>query len=135
MGKTEKKKAKKPDVIIRKPKGAARIFLLIAIGFFIASFGSIIMPILTEEAKQHSILEIISDFAHGVSVFFMSIVLFNKKYDKMVVYSSLVLVAVNIFTISKINILNISNIFFYIVPIVKYHIPIFTIFYFIKLIK
>ena len=114
MGKTEKKKAKKPDVIIRKPKGAARIFLLIAIGFFIASFGSIIMPILTEEAKQHSTLEIISDFAHGVSVLFISIVLFNKKYDKMVIFSSFVLLVVNTFTISKINILNISNIIFYI---------------------
>lgn len=114
MGKTEKKKTKKPDVTIRKPKGAARIFLLIAIGFFIASFGSIIMPILTEEAKQHSTLEIISDFAHGVSVLFISIVLFNKKYDKMVIFSSFVLLVVNTFTISKINILNISNIIFYI---------------------
>lgn len=103
---------------IRRPTGPAIIFLLTALGFFFTIFSHSVLAQLLEPVDEMQPLAIFRFVLWGTTNLFMSIVLFSKKYDNMLIIGSSVLLIPCIFTLFlNITPYLISEILFYLVLI------------------
>lgn len=76
---------------IRRPTGPAIIFLLSALGFFFTILNSIILPHFIESLEEIQPMEIFRIFLWGATNLFISIVLFSKKYNNLLIISTVAL--------------------------------------------
>lgn len=101
---------------IRTPKGPAVIFLTQSIDYFFIIFSSSFLAQFSDEIQRKSTWEIIHYLIFGAITLFMSIVLFSKKYDNLLLISTAALLIPGIFNLfSNLSPYLILEIIFYIV--------------------
>ena len=76
---------------IRRPTGPAIIFLFSALGFFFTILNSIILPHFIESLEEIQPMAIFRIFLWGSTNLFISIVLFSKKYNNLLIISTVAL--------------------------------------------
>lgn len=82
---------------IRRPKGPAIIFLIQALSYFFIILSSYLMTQLFDKPEEMQPLGIIRTLLYGATVLFMSIVLFSKKYNNLLLISTGTLLISGIF--------------------------------------
>lgn len=92
---------------IRRPTGPAVIFLLISLGHFFTILSTALMGVITDSPEKMSPLGTVRLFLYGATALFISIVLFSKKYNNLLLISTATLL-----------IPSISGLFFSITPYV-----------------
>ncbi len=103
---------------IKRPTGPAVIFLITALSFFFTTFSSTVLAQLIEPVKEIPPMGIFRLILWGVTNIFMSIVLFSKKYNNMLIAGASTLLTPSIFTLFlNISPYLISEIIFYLVLI------------------
>lgn len=103
---------------IRRPKGPAIIFLLESFTYFFTLFSTAMLTQITGDPKEMEPLAIFRIVLWGATNLFMSIILFSKKYDNMLIAATGVLLIPGIFSLFlNITPYLISEIIFYLVLI------------------
>ena len=106
------KKEKKQVKTIRTPKFPAVVFLANALITLLSAFGGIVLPLITESTKKQTPREIIADLILGSVTLFIAILLFKRRYNKTLIYASLIFLLAGIFTTTQITFLSVGDILF-----------------------
>ena len=101
---------------IRRPTGSAVLFLISAFSYFCTLANTVLLTQLIDYPKEMPISGVFKIIILGATNLFMSIILFSKKYNNMLIVGSGVLLIPSIFTLFlNISPYIISEIIFYLV--------------------
>jgi len=84
---------------IRQPKGSAIIFLLTSFSYFSIILYSVLFPLLLDNIQQMPTTGIVRLLLYGITCLFMSIVLFSKKYNNLLIAATTGLLIPRVFTL------------------------------------
>lgn len=103
---------------IRRPTGSAIIFLIQTLSYFFIILSSVLMTQLFDKPDEIQPLGIIRTLLYGATGLFMSVVLFSKKYNNMLIVAAGALLIPSVLTLFlNISPYLISEIIFYLVLI------------------